>query len=467
MYYSLYKYFEKLATVSTSVSESWHHISFEGNFLEIQDRNLFKESYDLATSMPINMPVQVFLSSTVIESAETFIEDLCEGSRWKINFNKSSNLRVNKSNFFYDINSYQEWAESLNPFDSQMPLNLVNGLKISVRNFSADLVGANFTITSGDFSNFSIVAQRTPLAETVDATLHILSKTNFTISPQNLVILNGECNNQTLPFFQMAAKVLAATLTSEIIDDNTVILRGIRKIDLTLFKNVTPLSLAFVGELQKTVEWIYDDKTDLKLKLFLDRMTLDINYHNDYVSELARLNLISLSQAKERFLYITFERKDQYQKELRDLLKDLKTISELYSTKARTVLSNLLRDVLAGFLLIGITLLSKIENVTSVLSNQTIEMVFRAFGVYFLLSIIYQLSFDLIDIYKTKREFIYWKQSSREYIPDEEFQKHLLNTIGKRELFTLIFYLVLTITYLTIAYLSWDFMEILKQVPNN
>jgi len=262
----------------------------------------------------------------------------------------------------------------------------------------------------------------------------------------------------------MAALSLSVCAVSELINDKLVVLRGIRKIEMDLFNNVVKIDLGVLEDLKNTVSWIYEDKTDLKLKLFLDRFTLDVDLKKDYTSELILLNKTSLEQAKERFSFITFERKDQYQKELRDLLKDIKGVSDLYSTKVRGVLSNLLRDVLAGLILIGITILSKIEKVDTVASSPIINLVFKAFAFYFILSILYQTIFDFLDISKTKNEFIFWKQTSREYIGQDEFKKLMAGTINKREIFTYSFYSLLIITYLGIAYLSYNFIAILQAV---
>lgn len=57
------------------------------------------------------------------------------------------------------------------------------------------------------------------------------------------------------------------------------------------------------------------------------------------------------------------ERRDAYAKELTNLLKDLKAQSDLYSSKVRSLLGNLTRDVLAGILLIGFTMFTKFTEI--------------------------------------------------------------------------------------------------------
>lgn len=461
----LFEILSKVKTISSDSIESWNSLTFKGVFTSDDDKEIFRELSAKIESKSINKTISYQIDTTSFSSLNNFIEDLLQGSNWKININKISNIQETSLNFFIDKKEFKNWSSQLNPFSSENPFNKFNNLKIVIKDFNKKLIGKNYVICS---ETESIINQQIsvslPSYEDIKKNIHILAKEKFILSPQNFLILEGECDDDTLAFFKMSSATLAASLSSEIIDENNLVLRGIRKIDLAISKNTTKLNLKFIEELKNTVEWIYEDRTDLRLKLFLDRVTLDIDYNNDYVHELSIINNVSLVQAKERFSFAIFERKDQYQKELRELLKDLKTISDLYSSKARLVLSNLLRDVLAGFLLIGITLFSKIENINTVINNPTIQYVFQAFSVYFIISIIYQSIFDLIDIKKTTKEFSYWKRTSREYISETEFKTHLKETIDKREVFTYFFYGLLIITYFLISYFCWNFTDFLKQL---
>ncbi len=115
-------------------------------------------------------------------------------------------------------------------------------------------------------------------------------------------------------------------------------------------------------------------------------------------------------------------------KELKDLLKDLKSLSDLYSNKVRSLLSNLLRDVLAAFILVGITLFSKATELLKLFENKLIQYVFIAFGGYFIISAIFQMITDFYDIRRSSKEFDYWKNVSREYMS----QKKILKLISQK-----------------------------------
>lgn len=459
MLFQLFNSFKDLATIS-EYSEGWAYINFSGIWLVEHNAQLFKDVDRLITSTGM---CAIFwnLDGQALDF-ETFLDDLAAGGQWFVNINKISRLSESKTNFFFDENSFKAWSRQLSSFDSSNPLLSSFRTKIVVNKFCEKVVASNYIICNPDDSFDYAEIDMLPSFAKINSTIHIAARDNFIVEPSKLFITEGDCTDNTLPFFKMSVISLGVCIVSELVNDKAVVLRGIRKLEVELFKNVTKIDVKILEDLKNTVTWIYEDRTDLKLKLFLDRFTLDIDLKKDYISELILLNRTSFEQAKERFSFVTFERKDQYQKELRDLLKDLKVVSDLYSTKVRGVLYNLLRDVLAGLILIGITILSKIEKVDNVIASPIVNLVFKAFAMYFLLSILYQTIFDMFDIRKTKNEFIFWKQTSREYIGQGEFKKLMADTIDKTEIFTYFFYGVLVITYLGIAYLSFNFIFVLQ-----
>ena len=460
MFTVLFNNFGELSKFS-ELSEGWSFLNFKGTWKEENKLDAFHKINEYSKSSDFKLGLSWQLDGQAIEF-NTFLEDLLNGSNWELNINKVSRLTLNKKTFFYSLQSFKDWSKTLDAFDSNNPLLSSFPIAIVVNGIDEVVIANNYIICPpSKIIEFKVIEEIPDFIE-INSIVHIAKRENFIVEPKKLFITEGICTDTTTPFFEMAVKSLAVCLVSEIGNQELVILRGIRKIELPLFKNITVLNVEVLCELKNSVKWIYDEKIDLKIKLFLDRFTLDVDLKKDYISELIRLNKNCLEQAKERFSFITFERKDQFQKELRDLLKDLKIVSDLYSTKARGLLSNLLRDVLAGLLLIGITILSKVENINSVAQNPLINLIFKAFAIYFILSILYQSIFDFVDIIKTKNEFIYWKQTSREYISEADFKVYLQQTVGKREVFTFVYYCFLIITYLLLAYLSYNFTQFLE-----
>lgn len=460
-YNKLFSQLDKLNSTST-VTESWGAINIKGIWQDDNDVNFSiineeLKKLNLASSYKIDEQVFVF---------EEFFENLFTNSEWELNINKISRLESNKVVIFYKIEAFTIWSNNLDCFDSKNPLIINEKIFIRVRNLNSnDFVIANNFIVTDLLSELDFSYEEgIPSSHNILSNVHIKANENFAIEPSKFFINKGEFTDLTKPFFMMCLKTLSVCLTSELINNETVLLRGIRKIEVPLYSNCNYTIKSYdLFAIKATIQWIYEDKTELKIKLFLDRFTLDLDLDQDYISEILKLNKNSIEQAKERYTFITFERKDQFQKELRDLLKDLKTLSDLYTTKVRNLLSNLLRDILAGLILIGITILSKVD--LSILSSNSsiIHLVFKIFSIYFIISILYQSIFDLIDIIKTKQELIFWKKTSREYISERDFSTYLKETVSKRAHFAYIFYGVLIISYISLAYLSFNFGTIIEK----
>ena len=186
------------------------------------------------------------------------------------------------------------------------------------------------------------------------------------------------------------------------------------------------------------------------MKLLLERITLDIDYSLPYFQGLYTIIENATTQAKERYSFIIYDRKDLYQKELKDILKDIKELTDIISAKIRTLLSNLLRDFLATIILVGITLFSKVDEMKD---NKLISCVFISFGIYFLISAAFQSVVDSFDIYNSYKELDYWKLISREYMSKDEYKRHIKKTFTRRLKYNIPIYLVILLIYSIIGIL--------------
>jgi len=263
--------------------------------------------------------------------------------------------------------------------------------------------------------------------------------------------------------------VLLSCIINEIHEDDKIIIRGVRRLDLNFCgeKDIY-IGLDYNDLLLDAVQWVYreTEKRELRLKLLLERITLDIDLKIPFINGLQFVIKDSLQQAKERYSFIVYERKDLYQKELKELLKDLKAISDLYSGKVRSLLSNLLRDVLAAFLLIGITLFSKSTEIEKLIESNLINYIFKAFAGYFLLSAIFQFVVDFFDIVRSESEFSYWKNVSKEYMTQSEFNEHKSKTLDQRSSGSKTLYIIVLACYIIVAIICWNFTYIWGSLIN-
>ena len=91
---------------------------------------------------------------------------------------------------------------------------------------------------------------------------------------------------------------------------------------------------------------------------------------------------------------------------------------------------------------------------------------FIAFGGYFIISAIFQMITDFYDIRRSSKEFDYWKNVSREYMSQKDFETHKSKTLNKRARGSIIIYLIIVACYIVIAFVCFNFPCIWNKIVN-
>ncbi|MEI6347848.1 MAG: hypothetical protein WCP69_07875 [Bacteroidota bacterium] len=466
MFNNLLTKLEVFNSIETKISENWGYLSIEGTY----NQSVKDFITQLCLLLKINddsgcLTIKIDNETVDVDEIES---TLTLNSSWLIHINKLPLIEKYKTNhytnFFFSKDEFDSWSENLDPFSPKNPINNKNPLNIIVKNLHESFGGPNLLVcnelSAVSFDSFNY---KLPAENIITETVHVISQDTIVINPKNHLISFGNIKNKSaIPFFNNSAIVLTSCLISEFYNSDKIILRGIKRIQLQLSKKIQNafFDLNYITNLREVVEWVYEDKVETRIKLFIDRITLDLDFEKSYAEGLIPILESSYQQAKERYNFVIIERKDQYLKELRELLKDVKAQSDLYSTKIRSLLSNLLRDVLAGFLLVGFSFFTKVSEITKLNDAKLIDYVFKGFAVYFILSAIFQSIVDLYDIKVSKQEMYYWKNITREFLPKKEFEKHMKDSLRNRKISISVLYPLTILVYFIIAYLSWYFPSI-------
>ena len=199
----------------------------------------------------------------------------------------------------------------------------------------------------------------------------------------------------------------------------------------------------------------------------MDRLTLDLPQNQSFYEGTIGLINDASRQAAERYNYAFFERSNQYQKELQQFLKELHGLCDSYSTKVRSLLGNFLRDALAGFLTVAITMFAKVGDFAKMGAGDVLTYIFSAFGVYLLISCLFQVVVDWRDLNLSEKEINYWKMVSREYMREEDFEAHKKGTVGERKCWAIRQYLYIGSLYLTLAVFSFKVPDVWAKLSTN
>lgn len=122
----------------------------------------------------------------------------------------------------------------------------------------------------------------------------------------------------------------------------------------------------------------------------------------------------------------------------------------------RSLLGGFLRDALAGFLTVAITVFARVRDLEKLDSSNVLNYVFYAYAVYLLISCISQIIIDWRDLYLSEKEIDYWKMVSRDYMNDSDFEDHKRGTIRNRKKSAIIQYAIIGVLYLGLAYFCFN-----------
>lgn len=457
---------ENINGVSTSHSESWTHLSYEGVYNSKYSSSFFSDLYDAFVSQNIENAIIFYIDDERVSSSD-FIEELNNGSKWGIHINKTNWLnKFDTTNichtFFYYEDSFIEWIKGSNPFEEDYPLNKGH-YHIYVKDLEENFGGSNVIVNNADIIDEFIGVKPIPDYHVEDY-IRINCNSDFVITPHKHIISLGNVNHVSKFFYRNAILVLLSSLCDEITKERKIIIRGHKNIlsdicgDIFIEDNL----LEYQNLLLETYKWIYNngDNFAVKKRLFAERVSLDIDQRLPLYVSLYPILSDVFSQIKEQYSYIMYDRKDAYQKELKDLLRDIKNITELFSGKIRNILGNLLRDVLAGLILVGITLFSKVSELSALFENNLINYVFKAFGLYFWGSALLQIIFDYIDVNRSIKEFDYWRNITRSYISSAKFCEYKKQTIDKRFKNLLGYYILIILLYIGIGYFCFNYQSL-------
>jgi uncharacterized membrane protein len=90
--------------------------------------------------------------------------------------------------------------------------------------------------------------------------------------------------------------------------------------------------------------------------------------------------------------------------------------------------------------------------------------VFNGLAVYYLISVLFQVAVDIVDVRTTEKELKYWKHASKEYIPEEEFKRYNQESLKQRRVSFQVLYSAITLLYFLIGWACVNYPDFLNSV---
>jgi hypothetical protein len=470
-YKTLYDFLNPFIADQSALNESWGFLTLKGVKKNVALDDLSKlHSFLLDLNKPNSLTIKIDHADVTIDDLKDFISNNIVFSSWEISLNKSSLLSNdfgNTSNFFVQLDKLIEWLSGLDPFSEENPFHKFSPLVIFVNGINQPIIGQSFQILPfGQSVQANLNQFKVPQATEVNKIVHVVSAKEIVINPKHFVFTSSSETELENKIYKLAMLTLAASIANEFYSVEKITVEGIRRIEMKLFENSDTISKKEYQNLLRLVTWVYEEKITTRQKLFSDRITLELDASKSFVFALSKYLENSLLQAEQRYNFVILERKDKYISELKDLLKDIRNQSDLYSQKIRTLLNNLLRDVLAAVVLVGFTLFTKFSDNIQLDKELLLTYVFNGLALYYVISIAFQAIVDITDMYVSNREIFYWKNATKELLPEKEFTMHINNSLKGRKKSVWIIYPLIALMYLSVAFACYKFPVYFKKISS-
>ncbi|MFP5080865.1 hypothetical protein [Pedobacter sp. JCM 36344] len=479
-YLDLLALLKEMSGQASFVEENWGHLKLSGGaFPDLLVR--YNELKGKFVPLGFHNLLSLTLNGTAVAAEDLELYEHSVVSSWTLDLNKLPMISKKDVdgwhyNLFLKKQHFQDWLSGGNLLTKKHPFNVLKSIRVLID----DLTGA----FGGEMLQFLSPSQlvlpaltvreqavrsglKLPGSQALREYTHFITMEEIEVNPAVFLVFGpGPVKMKEILMYK-ACQVLSLYLLNEYYENDKVVIDGIKRVVLKLDDGSAKVTEQFYFELLSLVSWVYEDRVSVRRKLFNERLSLDRDEQDCLLVALTKNITGASAQAKERYNFVITDRQDAYVKELKELLKDIRTQSELYSVKIRTLLSNFLRDLLAAIVLVGFTLFTKFTDNEKLVNQDLLKYVFYGLAVYYLLSILMQSIVDIVDISVSKKEILYWKNATKEQLPEKEFKDHIDKSLKGRRTSLRIIYPIVALCYLGIALAclkyTWVFKDLMKR----
>lgn len=378
-----------------------------------------------------------------LDSLKNLSKSSLQGSavEWVLSLHKARLLINEDHKVFISNRAFIAWANQLTPTRT-LGCDFNKPLTVFIKGLAEAFGGPSLNLIPVDIEDFVVPEPKITLPDEkqVRSIVRVTSSNHVHLNLNSIALSWGNREQQeAVPFKRLFMAVMSLCFAQEIYvqnDEIRVILRGTKNLDSILTPNWEfDISTETVEDTVTAISWMFQERVETRQRLLSDRLSLDIANTKSYIGGVSDHINNALDQAKERYGFVILDRKDAYLKELKDVMKDVRTQADLYASKVRDLVSTLLRDVLAVLFLVGVSLITKLnttEVATSANSSQ-LFIFFRVLAIYFLVSMLLQIISHTRDVVLAKIECERWLQLTHDYLTKEVVNENFTKPLTKRK----------------------------------
>jgi len=365
---------------------------------------------------------------------------------------------------FFAVEGFHDWLSRIDPFQypSGNDPDLSSPTTIRVNGLSSAFGGPLLWVLppTGEAPQISI--SKLPDQSDVHGLIHTNAVKPLRVCPSAYALSWGDLGSfEAKPLVRLSACVIAACLVQELKSTGNsyeAMLRGTKRLSLPLCDEVQPVSADTLIRLIEAVCWVYEERPETRLRLVMDRLSIDIEHGQTLLSGVEKYLEVALQQARDSYTFVILDRKDAYHKEVRELMKDMKSQADLYAAKVRDLVSALTRDVLGVLVFIGFSFVGKFDqkNLSQLLESSELSLLVKFLAGYLVLSCALQFSSHLRDASLAYNESKTWIDVLQHYSSRSDKQVRFLDPIDRRRITLFVAMSIMGVIYACLVLVTWN-----------
>lgn len=432
------------ATASHTLEESFR-FRVEGDSLSAEQVKAIEAIFTSCAKLNVSAPTLMLDG----ESADIAELTFSHGENWRLIISKTglaSQLKMRPDEqtcLFFSVEGFDIWSQQLTPFHPQSELDpdFSRPLTVRVHGLPHGFGGPSLWVLPVDAPEPLVPAvSNLPDDEAVHKLVHLISPDQtLRVSPRSWALNWGDLTGvQAREWLRLSCLVLGACLVSELKSSDAalrVTIRGAKSHTVGLWQSHADLQWKPLQDsLMVAVEWIYAERSETRLKLLMDRLSIDIDPAECWLSSLHRHLRSALKQAQDSYAFVILDRKDAYFKEMREVMKDMKSQADLYAAKVRELVSSLTRDILGVLVFAGFSFIGKFDqrNLRELLGSGELSLLLKFLAGYLFLSCVLQLATHWRDADLAFDESSRWLGILRNYTSQSDSAEKFIEPLKKR-----------------------------------
>lgn len=464
---------ELRSTASQFIDESFR-LTVEGESLSQTVKVILQQVDTFARQLGIDTPT-VMISGEVVDAAE-LSSNTFDGEPWRLVFGKSplaQQMRAREDEntlLFFAVEGFHQWLGRIDPFQypSGNDPDLSRPTTVRVDGLNAAFGGPLLWVLPPAGEAPRTPVNRLPNQSDVHGLIHTNAAKPLRICPSSYALSWGELRSpEADPLVRLSACVMAACLVQELKTTNDgyeATLRGTKRLSLPLYDEKQVVSLETLLQLTEAVCWVYEERPETRLRLVMDRLSIDIEYGQTLLSGAEKYLAVAMQQARDSYTFVILDRKDAYHKEVRELMKDMKSQADLYAAKVRDLVSALTRDILGVLVFIGFSFIGKFDqkNLQQLLESSELSLLVKFLAGYLVVSCALQFSSHLRDADLAYEESKTWLDVLQHYSSQADKQVRFLTPIERRRTTLFVAIGIMGVIYACLILVTWNLPFVIR-----